>query len=632
SSSKVGISRAGGSRSRAGISAHASGFTGPGGGSVRVMYNGINVTPQSLLSSSRRQSTSGGAGAKPLPEKRRSRSKGLGAESGRSALGSSAQDSRGEAKLDSAISNNASNRLPTRRKREGMTEDGGFTEEDLSAPIPIRLCETPTEMLLEIRGSAVATDLRDYDRYQHEKQEYDKKVAERIGSDKYTSHHAQTVNWAQKTKEVMAAAAVTKDVSCTANTWEIFDEQAKGIDVGAGDDGVYGDIGSKVDAGKVMSDVQKQASELATVTLASPGCLLETNSTVAPPPLPQNAAADHSGRTTTGALSGSGIVNPNSSRARANGGGGEGGGGGGGGGGRGGVHGKGPHLSQSSMVSKTSMGRKIEGGEEEGRGGGEGTTGPIDARGVAEVLASQQAEEIMVSKELLKSLELVERSLFQNFLHAKQLLYRNYPPVGGISGPKSMEGMGGAGGGGGGEAGGEGKDGTKEAEMWECTSTGTKDDSMQKRVRLQKLWTHEYPFADGCGSGSGRSRPGEGAPTAGRAPHSGSNSGTSGGKAGAGAGVGAGIPRKDRTVTALCFHQLNGDVLAVGYGDFLFSPKHQGGAVLFWSVRNPEYPERVVRTHSSVTSLDFSERHPNLLAVGMYDGTIAIYDTAREGE
>lgn len=49
-------------------------------------------------------------------------------------------------------------------------------------------------------------------------------------------------------------------------------------------------------------------------------------------------------------------------------------------------------------------------------------------------------------------------------------------------------------------------------------------------------------------------------------------------------------------------------------------------------VRNPEYPERTIRTHSSVTSLDFSERHPTLLAVGMYDGTIAIYDTAREGE
>lgn len=49
-------------------------------------------------------------------------------------------------------------------------------------------------------------------------------------------------------------------------------------------------------------------------------------------------------------------------------------------------------------------------------------------------------------------------------------------------------------------------------------------------------------------------------------------------------------------------------------------------------MRNPEYPERTIHTQSSVTSLDFAERHPTLLAVGMYDGTIAIYDTAREGE
>lgn len=45
--------------------------------------------------------------------------------------------------------------------------------------------------------------------------------------------------------------------------------------------------------------------------------------------------------------------------------------------------------------------------------------------------------------------------------------------------------------------------------------------------------------------------------------------------------------RRNRTVTALCFHQYNGDVLAVGYGAFFFSPSVQksGGAVLFWSVR-----------------------------------------------
>lgn len=39
-------------------------------------------------------------------------------------------------------------------------------------------------------------------RYQQEKQDYEKRVQERIGSDRFASRLAQTVNWALKTKEV----------------------------------------------------------------------------------------------------------------------------------------------------------------------------------------------------------------------------------------------------------------------------------------------------------------------------------------------------------------------------------------------------------------------------------------------
>lgn len=39
-----------------------------------------------------------------------------------------------------------------------------------------------------------------------------------------------------------------------------------------------------------------------------------------------------------------------------------------------------------------------------------------------------------------------------------------------------------------------------------------------------------------------------------------------------------------------------------------------------------QWPERVFHSHSCVTSLDFSANNPNQLAVGMFDGTIAIYD------
>ncbi|CAN0285277.1 unnamed protein product, partial [Phaeothamnion confervicola] len=89
--------------------------------------------------------------------------------------------------------------------------------------VPIGLSETPTEMLLCLRSSVVATDFRDYDKFQREKAEYERRCAERAGSERSVEQHAQTTNWALKNKEVMAATPATKDMSCAVNTWEIFD-------------------------------------------------------------------------------------------------------------------------------------------------------------------------------------------------------------------------------------------------------------------------------------------------------------------------------------------------------------------------------------------------------------------------
>lgn len=52
------------------------------------------------------------------------------------------------------------------------------------------------------------------------------------------------------------------------------------------------------------------------------------------------------------------------------------------------------------------------------------------------------------------------------------------------------------------------------------------------------------------------------------------------------------------------------------------------GPQAFWSLKNPQHPLWTFETPSGVTSLDFSETQPNLLAVGRYDGTVTIYDVA----
>ncbi|KAG2453598.1 hypothetical protein HYH02_001816 [Chlamydomonas schloesseri] len=56
------------------------------------------------------------------------------------------------------------------------------------------------------------------------------------------------------------------------------------------------------------------------------------------------------------------------------------------------------------------------------------------------------------------------------------------------------------------------------------------------------------------------------------------------------------------------------------------------GLVAFWSLKNLQHPLWWFEVKAAVTSLDFSTYSPNLLALGMYDGTVAIYDIkSRQG-
>lgn len=139
-------------------------------GGVRVLYNGVNVTPQSLLRPSSEKTKPGSRGRKASgnssPTKRPSAATGGGvAPRKKSSLSAEAQ--RAAAAARAVSPGGGGGKSQGRRKRgEGpVAEEGGLTEEDLNAPITVRLCETPTVMLLEIRGSAVATDVRDFGRY-----------------------------------------------------------------------------------------------------------------------------------------------------------------------------------------------------------------------------------------------------------------------------------------------------------------------------------------------------------------------------------------------------------------------------------------------------------------------------------
>ena len=70
-------------------------------------------------------------------------------------------------------------------------------------------------------------------------------------------------------------------------------------------------------------------------------------------------------------------------------------------------------------------------------------------------------------------------------------------------------------------------------------------------------------------------------------------------------------------------------VLAVSYGETDFENALKPGAILIWSLKNPKHPDHMIATHSGVMCIAFSHTHHNLLAAGMYDGTVCIYDIGR---
>jgi WD40 repeat protein len=100
---------------------------------------------------------------------------------------------------------------------------------------------------------------------------------------------------------------------------------------------------------------------------------------------------------------------------------------------------------------------------------------------------------------------------------------------------------------------------------------------------------------------------------------------------------------RGRPVTSMCWNCVNLDLLTVGYGTLetvldvsrlgvAVDEELQGGLVLFWSLRNPDFPEKILRTPHAVTCLDFSKQTPSLLAVGLISGDVLVYDMRRQRE
>ena len=78
-------------------------------------------------------------------------------------------------------------------------------------------------------------------------------------------------------------------------------------------------------------------------------------------------------------------------------------------------------------------------------------------------------------------------------------------------------------------------------------------------------------------------------------------------------------------VTSMCWNPEYRDLFAVGYGSYDFM-RQSNGLVCCWSLKNPTHPEFSFTTETGVMCLDFHPQHSSLLAVGLYDGSVLVFD------
>jgi len=87
---------------------------------------------------------------------------------------------------------------------------------------------------------------------------------------------------------------------------------------------------------------------------------------------------------------------------------------------------------------------------------------------------------------------------------------------------------------------------------------------------------------------------------------------------------------QDRAVTCIDINERNQDLIAAGYGEFdigcMKDSDLKNGYLCFWTLKNPTYPEKVIKTEHSITCCQFSKKDPSLIAVGDSHGNIAIYN------
>lgn len=568
----------------------------------------------------------------------------------------------------------------------GSTVATSKPEKKERRPVTVFLSETPTEMLFQLRSVCVAQDASYHQAVAQRNRVYLEACAAKKGSDKFVEGRSQTLQLAQKIKEVMTAPPATRDSACMATDWDIFDcaridddnnneqddtattdtavglasSSSSSIGVGSNNNG-HVKARPPGDAGELSDAILKQqVVEIVDATTASPGCMLDVDGDI----VEDLKARQHALRHTRKHRHGNSHSLNNSRKSRV-------------------FHASSGannqssqdfgrsavNFSSSSMASPSQSSGNVSFGASQdvvsgGLGGGEDSSASnsvansqIGLSGASRVFSNasddgkasqnaysrananvdlgqtiveQRTTKVLASASLLKTVSVVERAVQQNVYHPQHVLYRNFPSL---------------------------------APSVASSAASSLGDSFRK-----DLHNHQHQdWRAGLGLNSSDSPPS----SAGIVPPIGSFNAVS---AGGSALASSRLNKKNtleqlwaftccltqgRTVTCLAWNSVNEDLLAVAYSrteerpecpspaavGSPASPSHAAalappeatpitptddGLVLFWSLKNPEYPERIYNLDVGVTSIDFSRSHPYMLAVGFANGVVAIYDTRND--
>lgn len=450
--------------------------------------------------------------------------------------------------------------------------------------------------------------------------------------DGFTESSSQTINLPLKNKDEMTSTNTTHEMACQAFSFEILDATSS-VSAGTNE---YNDGATTVeeDPAGLSPYIRQFVSETLSVSVATVGCLLDTSTLT-------RSSSHHSGDTNNSSKAkkvesvGSGSTNLGSNSRRNN--------------NLGGMSIKNPGIAGNPSSLRPTLSRKsgLHGSNSEDPSKDHNYDKEIIVvqKPKFEVLLEKDTERILASKQLLRSLQVAERAVQQNAYHHKHLDYRDLPD--GLTSPLLSSSLV--------DRRSESQQNTASSALLGFGLSAATENSLGNKKTKSQLSGQQAAqskaggvskTAAGSASGLGSVRSAE--EKAEEDEAAGETSGSSDASRATGKVHLLYSYRNNdlvrgRPVTSMCWNCVNLDLLTVGYGtcDTVVDPSRlgtavdeelQGGLVLFWSLRNPDYPEKILRTPHAVTCLDFSKQTPSVLAVGLISGDVLVFDMRRQRE